>query len=188
MPDNPVVRFIYIYNNATAAAALETLLRQYAIFVNAKEPTGQNNGYLQYTVSALESDIRDVVARAQSQVPSLARIFYTNISQFGNMETTSPAIPISSFPSSATASATATTGISSTTVLVVASNPARLGLSIQNVGNVIIAVGTTIALTFNTGQWLFPGGVFEIDGTSLYTGPIYMITQGGSGEVRILEI
>ena len=78
--------------------------------------------------------------------------------------------------------------VSVSPVLVVAANPNRTGMIINNVGSSTIYFGPSGSID-TTYPSIVPGGTFTEDsgGTKMYCGPIYAVTASGSSSVNYWE-
>lgn len=184
VPDFPITRFIYVFNTATADTQLRSLLSQYGLVVANNQPIGENNAYRQYQVTALQSDIDDIVA--QAQVRFGLRIFYSNVAQIPDYLGQVPIQPVS-LPSSATGTFT-NVAIATSATLILAASATRVAATVQNISNKIVYIGFTNLVTSSNGIWLYPGGTYKITQVNLYTGDLWGITNGSNVNVRVEEI
>lgn len=73
--------------------------------------------------------------------------------------------------------------------LIVAANPNRQSVYIQNRGTVPVFIGTDTSITTVNTIAIDPSAILDEDsgGTKQYTGPIYGIVSAGTADVRYWE-
>ena len=73
---------------------------------------------------------------------------------------------------------------SSSVTTVLSDNPNRVSWLIKNNGSVTVYIGFSSSLTAANGLPLYPGDVISDDS---YTGPVYVITDSGTSDLRVME-
>ena len=83
----------------------------------------------------------------------------------------------------------ATVTVLDTATLILADNPKRLSVIINNVGDETVYIGQTDSVTSADGVPLLQNATLTEDsgGTKVYCGPIYGITASSTSDVRVWE-